>query len=151
MNKGNLQKLTNCHTCNVIRAPRTSHCAECDNCVERFDHHCIWLGNCVGKRNYKYFILFIFAICISSIYQISICIAIIAYYSNVENYKMRTDISKIVLGLAASVLLFDASFLFIFLIKLLILHFSLMCNNITFYDYFKKKWNKFPTGNEFTK
>ena len=48
-----------CVTCNIVRPPGTSHCRECNNCVQNFDHHCYYISNCVGKRNHKYFYLFL--------------------------------------------------------------------------------------------
>ena len=52
--------LSYCNTCNVRRPPRTFHCSRCDACVEVHDHHCPWVGTCIGKRNHKFFTSFIF-------------------------------------------------------------------------------------------
>ena len=48
-----------CITCQIIRPPGASHCRICDNCVFDFDHHCVFISNCVGRRNHKYFVLFL--------------------------------------------------------------------------------------------
>lgn len=48
-----------CPKCKVIWTPWSRHCNICDKCVERFDHHCPWINNCIGTNNHGYFLFFI--------------------------------------------------------------------------------------------
>jgi palmitoyltransferase ZDHHC9/14/18 len=57
---GTIKMMRYCRICNLYRPPtRTVHCYTCDNCVIGFDHHCIWLGTCIGGGNYNKFLTFL--------------------------------------------------------------------------------------------
>eukprot|EP00928_Gymnodinium_smaydae_P088313 TRINITY_DN72419_c0_g1_i1.p1 TRINITY_DN72419_c0_g1~~TRINITY_DN72419_c0_g1_i1.p1 ORF type:complete len:439 (-),score=100.91 TRINITY_DN72419_c0_g1_i1:242-1558(-) len=51
------EDLFQCRFCNVPVIFDSKHCFECNKCVQGFDHHCPWLNNCIGSRNYRYFLV----------------------------------------------------------------------------------------------
>ena len=48
-----------CKRCLTPKEARAIHCEDCDICIEGLDHHCIWVGKCVGKKNLRLFYVFV--------------------------------------------------------------------------------------------
>jgi palmitoyltransferase ZDHHC9/14/18 len=65
-----------CGNCSIYRPPRTIHCYSCGGCIEKLDHHCPWLGTCIGKRNYS---LYIFYIVFMQILTALLCVQTVIY------------------------------------------------------------------------
>ena len=48
-----------------MQPPRTYHCKQCGECILRMDHHCLWVGTCVGLMNAKYYWQFLLYSCLA--------------------------------------------------------------------------------------
>ena len=79
-----------CPFCLVKKNYKNTHCLICQKCIDEFDHHCFWVGNCIGKNNYSFFFIFLIFVVFNTIYNFGIT----SYYIVYEMTAIRGESGK---------------------------------------------------------
>ncbi|AED90824.1 DHHC-type zinc finger family protein [Arabidopsis thaliana] len=128
-------KVKFCDTCLLYRPPRASHCSICNNCVQRFDHHCPWVGQCIARRNYPFFICFISSSTLLCIY--------VFVFSWINLIRQPGKLWRTMSDDIVSVILIVYTFVAVWFVGgLTIFHFYLMSTNQTTYENFRYRYDK---------
>lgn len=153
--RGHALKLKYCTTCNLYRPPRCSHCSVCEVCVERFDHHCPWLGNCIGRRNYWKFVCFVSITACLNVFSLATSCFHLAYIWEIIGQRDQVrgfDLFSVIVGQApiSFGLTVYCSLIIWFTVGLSCFHVYLIGRNETTYEHFKAAYasgaNPFDQG-----
>ncbi|XP_050231499.1 probable protein S-acyltransferase 2 isoform X2 [Mercurialis annua] len=132
---GQTIKVKFCDTCLLYRPPRASHCSICNNCVHKFDHHCPWVGQCIGLRNYPFFICFIASSTVLCIY--------VFVFSWINMLRQKGKLTSIIASDILSDVLIVYCFIAVWFVGgLTVFHLYLISTNQTTYENFRYRYDK---------
>ncbi|MFS8000613.1 putative protein S-acyltransferase [Helianthus anomalus] len=132
-------KVKYCDTCMLYRPPRCSHCSICDNCVQRFDHHCPWVGQCIGLRNYRFFFMFVSSATLLCIYVFAFCWVYVIKIKNSEEKSIWGALIKT----PASIALIIYTFICVWFVGgLTVFHLYLISTNQSTYENFRYRYDQ---------
>ncbi|PAA53144.1 hypothetical protein BOX15_Mlig014833g3 [Macrostomum lignano] len=132
--RGCQSKIKWCSTCQFYRPPRCSHCSACDQCIDTFDHHCPWVNNCIGRRNYRAFFFFLVSLTLHIAGVLVACV-----YHIVMNRERLNQAEPIV----SIVIIVVAGLLFVPVTGLTGFHFFLVSRGLTTNE---QVTHKYPVG-----
>ncbi|EME31316.1 Probable palmitoyltransferase [Galdieria sulphuraria] len=98
-----------CRKCGCIKPPRAHHCSICQKCVLRMDHHCPWINGCVGFRNYRYFLLFLFYLFLGALYAtatVSYMLFVPGFFTSSFSREAKVAVYIFILCLSVAISLF---------------------------------------------
>ena len=121
-----------CTICHLEMPLRTKHCKKCDYCVATHDHHCPWIGNCVGERNKARFYYYLIVQHIQMVFAISLGIKYLI--ENIEDHRaMEWDLTLLEIWIGLAVLVTTGFILFV--TALIFFHTILAAKNLTSWEF----------------
>ena len=85
--------LPRCPVCGAVETPTTKHCYLDGRCVDGFDHHCVYLNTCVGRRNYHLFFGFVTSVTTLLVFQLFVTVWLLAHVNDDPYTQAADDVS----------------------------------------------------------